>query len=697
MESPDFLGLFISEAREHIEGQAALLARARASALEREEIHDLFRHAHSIKGMAAAMSFPPMSALAHAMEDLLHLWRDGAVTPTPETLELLTRASDRLSAQVDAIAAHSDLPGGEEIERQIRALCPDPMGDAPVASTAWPGGAGSPESRAGGRGESAAGQGQAGANPMPTPDDPRPRLLVDIAIRPGAPLPGARAVVILKRLEEHGRVLEISPSLHVLATGHFSGRLRVVLASSVAPDRLGSIAGDLPDVAACHVAPAASPDDATAEDDRRLMQRRAPPDRRASEAGVPGRANEEGRGAGPESTGEGVGRAEAISTIRVATERMDHLLDGIGELILDRERLKRALAPEPGSREAEILEGFGRTVDALRDEVMTMRLLPFSSIVPRLERAVRDLAGRLGKDVDLDVRGTEVSLDRSTLEEMIDPLQHILRNSIDHGLEAVEERRTVGKPARGRIEIELSRRDERVCLAVSDDGRGMDPQALRRVAVERRMLSRESAMRLSDEEALMLVTIPGFSTATRTTDISGRGVGMDVVRMRVQKLGGHLIIRSQVGVGTRLEMDLPPTVTVTRAFLCRAAGGIFAVPVSAVQATFQVRRDSVQASQGERVLRRGDDLVTVLPLGGILSGDRAAPFPDTFPALVYHVGHRAYALGVDEILGEEPIVVKPLRHPLELLPQYAGAAILNDGQIALIVDPVNLTRTARQA
>jgi len=156
-----------------------------------------------------------------------------------------------------------------------------------------------------------------------------------------------------------------------------------------------------------------------------------------------------------------------------------------------------------------------------------------------------------------------VSLDRSTLEEMIDPLQHILRNSIDHGLETAEERRTAGKPARGRIEIELSRRDERVCLVVSDDGRGIDPQALRRVAVERRFLSRESATRLSDEEALMLVTIPGFSTAKRTTEISGRGVGMDVVRMRVQKLGGHLIIRSQVGVGTRMEMDLPPTVTVT--------------------------------------------------------------------------------------------------------------------------------------
>jgi two-component system chemotaxis sensor kinase CheA len=499
-------------------------------------------------------------------------------------------------------------------------------------------------------------------------------------------------MVILKRMEEHGRVLEITPSPQVLATGNFNGRLRVVLASHVAADRLAAIVRDLPDIAVCHVTPAAIPDEAGAEDDRRQARRRTVPDRREGEA--PGPDGDGATGAA-DTAAEGAVRAEAISTIRVATERMDHLLDGIGELILDRERLKRALDPPSGSREAEILEGLGRTVDALRNEVMTMRLLPFSSIVPRLERAARELATRLGKDVELEVRGADVSLDRSTLEEMIDPLQHILRNGIDHALEPAEARRAAGKPARGRIVIELSRRDERVCLAVTDDGRGMDPQALRRVAVERRFLSREASMRLSDEEALMLVTIPGFSTATRTTDISGRGVGMDVVRMRVQKLGGHLIIRSQLGAGTRLEMDLPPTVTVTRAFLCRAAGGIFAVPVSAVQATFEVRRDTLQTSQGERVLRRDGDLVTVLPLGGVLSGDRAAPFPDAFPALLYPVGRRSYALGVDEILGEEPILVKPLRHPLELLPQYAGAAILNDGQIALIVDPVNLTRTSR--
>jgi len=674
VDTTDFLGLFITEAREHIETQAAILSRALAAGLGREEIHELFRRAHSIKGMAAAMGFSSMSTLAHAMEDLLHRWRDGALRPEPESLGRLVRANDHLSIQLDAVASGRDIPAGDDVVQAIRDLG-QPRGPAPVAESGAPAPAVPPDPGDAGGGAS------------------RPRLVIDVAIRSGTPMAGARAMVIVKRLQEHGRIVETSPPPQILATGRFNGRLRIVLASNLDPSRLSALVAGLPDVAACEVTPIARPDDTTPVDLGHGERRSAPAPR---EAGADGPKGDVAGDADPAGDAEHR-RVDAISSVRVATERMDHLLDGVGELLLDYERLRRAVDPEPGSEQEEILEGLGRTVGGLRDEVLTMRLLPFSTIVPRLERTVRDLAARLGKAVELEVRGTEVALDRSTLEEMLDPLQHILRNSIDHGLEDQETRRAAGKPTRGRIEIELSRREERIGLMVSDDGRGIDPQALRRVAVERRLLSREAATRLSDEEALMLVTIPGFSTATRTTDISGRGVGMDVVRMRVQKLGGHLVIRSQVGVGTRLLMDLPPTISVTRAFLCRASGGIFAVPVSTVHGTLEVIRDSVQASLGERVLRRGDDLVTVLPLAGVLRGDAAAPFPAAFPALLYQVGPRSYALGVDEILGEAPIVVKPLRHPLELLPQYAGAAILNDGQIALILDPVNLTRTARSA
>jgi len=680
----EFLDIFLSESREHVEGMNALLQRARAHPLGAEEINDLFRHAHSLKGMAASMGFRPMADLAHAMEDQFQAWRDRGDPPAAGTLELLQRGSDRLAAQVDLVAAGGDPQPEDALTAALRAVPSRSPGarrgrrraaggrraDRPAARNAKPHDAApAPPPRS----EPAA--------PTAPGDD---RLHLQVFLQKETPLPAARALVILKRLAEVGRVIEVSPAPEAISAGGFDGGLRVTLATKVAPERVRRFVLDLPDVADC--------DADAARENRRTS------DRRSAERRVPAAAAE-GEIAPQAEAGAVIGaaRPEAIGTIRVATERMDRLLDGIGELILDRERLKRALDSRRGSPERAILENLGRTIDALRDEVVAMRMIPFASLVPRLQRMVRDLGRRLDKPVELAVQGVEVSLDRSILEEMMDPLEHILRNSIDHGIEDAAGRRAASKPSEGRIEIVLAPRDGRVHLSVEDDGRGIDPGALRRVAVDRRFLTREAAERLSDEEALMLITLPGFSTAARTTDISGRGVGMDVVLTQVRRLGGRLTVRSRVGAGTRFEMDLPPTVTVTRAFLCRAAGDVYAVPVSVVQNTLHVRREGLQESHGDRVIQRDDEVVTVLPLSGLLRGDPVAAFPAMFPALVYREGRRPYALAVDEILGEEEIVVKPLKHPLELLPQYAGAAILNDGQIALILDPANLARFSRAA
>jgi two-component system, chemotaxis family, sensor kinase CheA len=665
----EFLDLFLSESREHLEEMSRLLLRSRTSALAPEEINDLFRHAHSLKGMAASMGFTAVRDLAHALEDRFQVWRDRGLAPAGEHLELLLRGSDRLAAQVDAIGAGAEAPGETELVASLRghqegtgeSVIPHNPETAPSRTEAPP---------------------PAPIRPAQDDDDSAPALQIEVVIAPAAPLPAARAMVVLKRLEEMGRVLDLSPAKETMTSAQFGGRLRVRLSTRVTGARVRSAILELPDIEACEV-------ELVQANRRRADRRRSREDDLASSVAgetVPRRA-ETGFESGP--------RPETIGSIRVSTERMDRLLDGIGELILDRERLKRALASRPTSTEEEVLESLARTVDALRDEVVAMRMLPFNSLVPRLQRVVRDLARRLDKPIQLDVQGNDVSLDRSILEEMMDPLEHILRNSIDHGIEAGGERRAAGKPPEGRIEIVLARQESRATLTVEDDGRGIDPAALRRVAVERRFLTREAAERMSDEESLMLITLPGFSTATKTTDISGRGVGMDVVLTQVRKLGGRLTVRSRVGIGTRFEMDLPPTVTVTRAFLCRDAGEIYAVPVSVVENTLEVRRESLQQSRGEQIVQRADEVVTVLPLRALLRGDASMEIPASVPALLYREGKRPIALVVDEILGEEEIVVKPLRHPLELLPQYAGAAILNTGQIALILDPANLARIAR--
>ena len=671
MDTREFLDLFLSESREHLDGMSALLARAAAETISQDDINDLFRHAHSLKGMAASMSYRPMSELAHSMEDLFHAWRDGGRVPDRELIRLLQRTSDRLATQVDAIAAGATPPTDADLLAALHA-----------ARTTGPGSAAAPDARA--APEEAAPQETvaeavtADATPPARAVD-APVLICDIRLRAGTPLPAARAQVILKCLAAAGSVEACHPLPESMMGGGFDGHFEALVATPHDPARLSALITGLPDVEDVRVT-------SLAEEERRTGHRRVLPDRR-DESGASSAAETETGGP----------RSDSIHTIRVSTARMDHLMDGIGELILDRERLKGCLAAEPGSRLGALLEGLDRTVNELRDEVMMMRLIPFSFLSPRLDRSVRDLCRRLGKDVNFTLEGADVSLDRSILEEMLDPLQHIVRNSLDHGIESPEERRRAGKPPTGLLRVDLVRHEDRLTLSVEDDGRGIDPAILRRVAVERGLIDRETADRMSDEEALMLITVPGFSTAARTTDISGRGVGMDVVQTQVRRMGGRLSMRARPGVGTRFEMDLPLTVSVTRAFLCRASDEIYAVPVSAVQTTIEIRHERLQGSQGETLLRRDEGLLTVISLSGVLRGESSFAPSASFPALVYRVGTRSFALAVDEILGQEEIVVKPLRHPLELLPQYSGAAILNDGRIALILDPANLTRPARAA
>lgn len=669
MDLRDFLDIFLSESREHLEGMNQFLKDAREHPLDQEAINDLFRHAHSLKGMAASMGFRPMADLSHAMEDIFHVWRDRGASPTAESLDLLQRGSDRLAAQVDMVATQGEPQPETELAAALRKSIAGPAtGDAAGAAPPKPGAAAEdPLPDAPPAATSAAPQG--------TED---PQFGLRITLREGTPLPAARALILLKRIAEMGRVIESVPSAAHLGSGvSFDGRLRVTVASRNGGDRLRSFVLDLPDVEDCQLI--SSPGER-----RRSDRRTASGHDEAAPACEPG-------------TEAAAPRLDAVGTVRVATDRIDRLLDAIGELILQRERLKRALGTAPGTPGLPMLESLGRTIDALHVEIVAIRMIPFASLVPRLQRMVRELSRRLDKPLEMEVRGADVALDRSILEEMMVPLEHILRNSIDHGLEDAAGRRGASKPPSGRIEIVLSAREGRVILAVEDDGRGIDPEALRRVAVERRFLSRDQAERLSDEESLMLITLPGFSTAARTTDISGRGVGMDVVLTQVRKLGGRLTVKSKVGSGTRFEMDLPPTVTVTRAFLCRAGGEIYALPVSVVQNTLELRRDGLQGSHGDQVVRQDDEILTVLPLHGLLQGESDELLPPAFPAFLYREGARSYALVVEEILGEQEIVVKPLKRPLELLPQYAGAAILNDGEIALILDPANLARSARAA
>jgi two-component system chemotaxis sensor kinase CheA len=315
-----------------------------------------------------------------------------------------------------------------------------------------------------------------------------------------------------------------------------------------------------------------------------------------------------------------------------------------------------------------------------------MRMQPVRRLFQRFPRIVRDLARQLGKDIELVLEGEDTDLDRGLVEALADPLIHLLRNAVDHGLETAAERERAGKPARGRVRMSASQRGERIVIVVADDGRGMDPQVLKRKAVEKAVIDEAQAARLSDAECLELIFRPGFSTAGTVSDISGRGVGMDVVKTRVAELGGTLQVRSRLGHGSELELAVPLTLAIARVLMVRVGPRMFAVPLGNVEEVFELAPDRRDQLDGRVVVaHRG----RALPLA-TLAAWAGVPGESASHVVLTHVGHLRVGCLVDEVLGREDVMVKPLGPLFEGVCGVAGATVTGDGVLALVLDLAGL-------
>ncbi|MRR33289.1 chemotaxis protein CheA [bacterium] len=382
--------------------------------------------------------------------------------------------------------------------------------------------------------------------------------------------------------------------------------------------------------------------------------------------------------------------ADSFQTIRVRTEVLDTLINITGELITNKNTLTNI------SREmnAPILEGalvdLSRHLRELHDEVLKVRLMPFSAIADRLPRTVRDLAKKSGKEVTFRVTGKEIELDRGILEELSDPLIHILRNAIDHGLEHPADRLAAGKPVAGEISVEVRREKGRVTVTVADDGRGMDPARLVAAAVEKRLVRREEGALLDPRQALMLICLPGFSTAREVTDVSGRGVGMDAVRASLQSLGGSLDIESEPGRGSRFILSLPMTISIIQVLLVACGSMVVAFPVTKVLRTVDLKREAIISRGRRKMFLLGEEEIPLMSLHRLL-GFRLHPLKcPSVPAVVVEMKGRLVGLVVDRFAGQQDVFVKPLGRPLNRMRGLSGAAILGDGHVVFILDPANL-------
>lgn len=387
--------------------------------------------------------------------------------------------------------------------------------------------------------------------------------------------------------------------------------------------------------------------------------------------------------------GERGRHGDAPQTIRVRTEVLDNLITITGELITNKHRLMVVGKELNSSSLDEATVELSRLLRDLHTEVLLVRLIPFAVVADRFPRVVRDLAKKMGKEVVFEVDGKGIELDRGILEELSDPLTHILRNAVDHGLETPAERQACGKSPQGNIRLTARREKDQVVVTVEDDGRGMDPVRLVASAIEKKLITPEAGRLMSPREAFMLTCLPGFSTAREVTDLSGRGVGMDAVRTTIQTLGGSMAIESELGKGSRFILRLPLTIAIINVLLVRLARVAVAFPVTSVQRTVELRRTLIYSQGKQKVFDFDGEPLPLLSLNRILG----LPYNhagELLPVVVSELKGRRVGLVVDSFIGQQEVFVKPLGRPLASMKGLGGGAVLGNGEVVYILDVANL-------
>ncbi|MBX6771188.1 MAG: chemotaxis protein CheA [Chloroflexi bacterium] len=655
--SPDELRVFMQEAEELLQILEDGLVRLESEPDPRETIHEIFRAAHTLKGSAATVGLAGMAELTHVMETLLDRVRHGEQTPNRPLIDALLAAVDRLRLILRASAEAPEDGRTVAVADLIERL--QTTGTTPPSPPVPPSGASAELSDA-----------ATGAT-----------LRIMVRFDAG-PWSGVRALQALLALEALGSIVDSRPSRETLDSGAPVDILTVTLRTAAPPAAVTAALERIPDL--------------TIEGIQDSPAEVSPP---VDEPTASGNSGAGADGSVPPAS-RGPGHTDPLAqTVRVDVARLDSLMALVGELVVARNRLAQlahqVAAAQPGAPFteglAETTQHLERVTDQLQDEVMKSRLLPIRPIFQRLPRLVRDLAARLGKEVELHVSGEDTQLDRSVMEEITDPLVHLVRNAIDHGIEPPAERIKHGKPPAGRLEISAGQQEGWVVVTVQEDGRGIDLVRVREKAVAAGLITAEQAARLDDSEAVRLIFAPGLSTAAAVSEISGRGVGMDVVRSNIERLNGSVAVETWPGRGTRFTLRLPLTLAITRALLVRVGAATYAIPMANVGEAVRVSHSDIHAlGRGEAIILRGQT-VPLLRLDRLFGVTTAGPTDRALVVTLTH-GTRAVGLVVDRLLGTQDLVVKPLAAMVRHLPAFAGATTLGDGSVALILDPAYLDR-----
>jgi len=655
--------LFLSESAEYLGTISKCLVKIEDNPSDSASLNEIFRGVHTLKGMSATMGYEKLTQLCHQMEDLLDELRNKRKKLNSTIIDTLFAAVDILEQLLDEVKENR--PSTAEITDITKALKKFLVSKDKGEESEEP-----PEPSAPAQAVSPEEVVLSDADMLKVRaarDKGENVHTVVITLSRDCVMKEARAFLVITNLKKLGTIIKSFPEVENLKEGKFGFSFTIVFASKEEQQVIRQELFNISEIESVEIAA-------------------LPVQEKSAAAAKTAGSAQPGQAAGPQYV-------KKIQSMRIPVERLDKIMNLMGELAIGKIRLGQIVQTYKIEPLEEVVFLLDRLISTLQDEVMQTRLLPVAYILDAFPRVVRDIARKQSKEVDFEIIGGEIELDRVVLDEISDPLLHLVRNAIDHGIESPEERIKSKKDTRGKVTIQVSRQKGQIFIEVLDNGQGVDFESVRTVARNKGLLNEEEIKGIDEKRILDLITLPGFSTSSKITDISGRGVGLDVVKSKIEALGGRVDFETKKDEGSKFILTLPLTLAIIKAMMVKVQDEIYAVPLMNIRETIKIEKKELKYLQNFEVVKIRDEVIPIVRLDktlGVAHAGLATEDDGRLSLVIVEYGKKALGLVVSQVLGEQDIAVKPLGSFIKRTKGIAGATILGDGTVALILDIMSL-------
>lgn len=678
MDLSQYLEMFIDETKEHLQNLNDQVLVLEAEPDNIDTINEIFRAAHSLKGMAGTMGFKRMQRLTHDMENVFSEIRNGKMSVTPDLVDIVFKCLDAIEEYLDCIINTSD-EGENDNEELINMLnaCLKAEGAPATEQPAQP---------------------AAKEEAQPAQDtDKRKFLHIDIAdfeknaiteakaknmnvfgvtvyIDESCILKAARAFLVFKGLENKGEIIKSVPGVQDIEDEKFDFDFSMLIISDKSLEEIKKTISNVSEIKEVVIENYEIPSDVEVVSSVQKQEKEPEKEETKKKKAAPAKS----------------GKPVANRSVRVDIEKLDVLMNLVSELIIAKNGLVSVSNQEDGKTSMqsfnEQIEYLERITTNLHESVMKVRMVPIESVVNRFPRMIRDLSKKLGKEMELIMTGEDTELDRTVIDEIGDPLMHMLRNSADHGLEPTIERLKLGKPQVGTIQLNAYQDGNNVTIEVIDDGAGIDVEKVKASALKKGTITEEQAEMMTEKEAIDLLFRPAFSTSEKITDVSGRGVGLDVVKNKIEGLGGDVEVSTKLGEGTKFTVRLPLTLAIIQALMVEVRQEKYAIPLNSIVTIEDVAASDIKYVQQKEVINLRGTVIPLVRLDEVLDCPPREEEPENLVVVIVKKGDKQTGLVIDNLLGQQEIVIKPLGKYINIHRMISGATILGDGEVALIID-----------